>query len=69
MKVYTAENLTNEEIVALGDDPDSSLQTRAWCCQAMSLTRGSKKAEARRARARHRVAEILNARGRGATSG
>lgn len=68
MKVYTAENLTNEEIVAVGDDPDSSLQTRAWCCQAMSLAReqeggggaasegqASSRRDTQRARARSKV--------------
>jgi hypothetical protein len=62
MKVYTADNVTNEEIISLGQDPRSSLQTAAWCIEAMRMTRGSKKAEAQRMRARARVAEILNAR-------
>ena len=62
-KVFTAENVSNAEIIALGEDPRSSLNTCAWCIEAMRLTRGSKKAEAAKMKARARVAEILNARG------
>jgi hypothetical protein len=61
-QVITADTITDEQILALNNDPQSSLTTRAWCVAAMVVTRNSKKAEALRMKARVRCAEILNAR-------
>lgn len=58
----TADTITDEQIISLGEDPRSSLTVAAWCIAAMAMTRGSKKAERDRRYARARCAEILNAR-------
>jgi hypothetical protein len=58
----TAETITDEQILALGSHPLSSLNTKAWCIAAMRVTYDtSPKQLAERAEARARCAAILNA--------
>jgi hypothetical protein len=64
MRSVTAATITDEQIIALGEDPRSSLTTRAWCIAAMRIIYGASKNQLRhRRKARARVAEILNRRG------
>jgi len=63
LKLTTAPAATDEQIIALGEDPSSSLKIRALCIAAMRIVYGDSVRQLReRARARARCAEIINAR-------
>ena len=63
MRRLTASTVTDAQIIALGEDPRVSLQTKAWCIAAMRIVYGaSEKQLAARKEARAVVAKMINER-------